>query len=149
MAVVASNSVQVSFDASGHGSINTHKCTSIINQFDQEFSTTQEVMAKLNQESDAIGDILLIIQEVAEQTNLPTLYAAGNQWRGFAVVAHEARNMARRAQDSTEQIGAQIYTLQSEFRVVTNKMGTWLAVVSGKHHGKTKLRRIDLTRGRY
>ncbi|MDH1262627.1 methyl-accepting chemotaxis protein [Pseudomonas sp. GD03944] len=121
---VAQNAEQASLAArdadqeAQQGNQVVQQAVSQIGDLASEVEQSAEAIQALNQESARIGSVLEVIRNVAEQTNLLALNAAieaaraGEQGRGFAVVADEVRALARRAHESTEEIETLIASLQ-------------------------------------
>jgi len=95
-----------------------NRVISSINGLAQDIGQSSDVIGQLETESKNIGSVLDVIRGIAEQTNLLALNAAieaaraGEQGRGFAVVADEVRTLASRTQQSTEEIQNMIQKLQ-------------------------------------
>lgn len=102
-----------------------HTSVSNVEKLAQQLETATEQARTLQQESDKIGNILSVIINIAEQTNLLALNAAieaaraGEAGRGFAVVADEVRTLATRTQSSTDEINNLINTIQTSISDVS------------------------------
>ncbi|MCV6589312.1 MAG: methyl-accepting chemotaxis protein [Marinobacterium sp.] len=100
------------------GNQNVQNAVTSVNELAGQISETSQQLQQLDRHTQEIGNILDVIKDIADQTNLLALNAAieaaraGESGRGFAVVADEVRVLAKRTDDSTEEIHSQIERLQ-------------------------------------
>ena len=122
-------------DSSGRASASAQSGASIVrdtvdgmNRIAEKVRASASVVEKLGTRSDQIGEIVATIEDIADQTNLLALNAAieaaraGEQGRGFAVVADEVRALAERTTRATREIGTMIKSIQQETRQAVNSM---------------------------
>ena len=127
-----------------NGSNVVNQAVSATNSLSNEMSHATEAIKALAKDSDNIGVVLDVIRGIAEQTNLLALNAAieaaraGEQGRGFAVVADEVRTLASRTQTSTEEIQRMIEKLQqgSHKAVLTMEKGNEQTKISVARAGE-------------
>ncbi len=137
---IASNAATAAETAT-HASDNTDVGRKVVNQakdaisrLAQDIENTGQVVEQLASTTQDIGSILGVIRDISEQTNLLALNAAieaaraGEQGRGFAVVADEVRNLASRTADSTEEIQKMINQLQSDAKDAVTAMNAGKAI---------------------
>lgn len=129
-AEMTANAAQVSTQACVEGNEVIVKSSDSIEQLSLQLGDASKVVSALEENATEINQILSTIQAIAEQTNLLALNAAieaaraGEQGRGFAVVADEVRVLSHRTQDSTEEIRAMIATLQQNSQHAVSSMAS-------------------------
>ena len=126
----ASNSAKESDRHANQGQTVVTQAVDAINALASEISGNAEVIENLKGQSESISAIVDVIQGIAEQTNLLALNAAieaaraGEQGRGFAVVADEVRMLASRTHESTEEIVSMIKSIQDSAQTAATEMSS-------------------------
>jgi len=127
-ASLASSASTEASSISKEGAIVVEKTVQTINSLAKTVENSSTVIDKLEADSKQVGAVLDVIKGIADQTNLLALNAAieaaraGEQGRGFAVVADEVRTLASRTQDSTTEIQKTIEQLQIAARSAVEAM---------------------------
>ncbi|MEM0554701.1 MULTISPECIES: methyl-accepting chemotaxis protein [Aeromonas] len=127
-ALQAARMTQEAQQVVGQGEAVVDRTIKAIDHINREVLRTAESIGQLEQQCSQIGGVISVIRGIAEQTNLLALNAAieaaraGEQGRGFAVVADEVRSLASRTQGATVEIQQMIEQLQSGARASVNAM---------------------------
>ena len=124
----ASNAAASASAEAQDGALQSTNAIGAIEKLDSEIKAATKVIEDVKEESTKIGSVLDVIRGIAEQTNLLALNAAieaaraGEQGRGFAVVADEVRTLATRTSDSTQEIENMVKSLDQKTSNAVEKM---------------------------
>ncbi|UUM67509.1 methyl-accepting chemotaxis protein [Aeromonas veronii] len=127
-ALQAARMTQEAQNVVGQGENVVERTIKAIDHINREVLRTADTIGQLEQQCSQIGGVISVIRGIAEQTNLLALNAAieaaraGEQGRGFAVVADEVRSLANRTQGATVEIQQMIEQLQSGARASVTAM---------------------------
>jgi len=143
---LAADSAQQAASTTEHGFSVVAKTVEGMRRRGEEAKANAQNIASLGERSDQIGMIVATIEDIADQTNLLALNAAieaaraGEQGRGFAVVADEVRALAERTTRATREIGEMIRAIQSETGSAIVSME---ASVKGSEQGVTDASQLE------
>jgi methyl-accepting chemotaxis protein len=124
----ASEGAERASQSANNGGMVVERTVIVMGQIAQKVQETAKTVESLGQRSDQIGAIIGTIEDIADQTNLLALNAAieaaraGEQGRGFAVVADEVRALAERTTRATKEIGEMIKAIQRETKGAVEAM---------------------------
>ena len=134
-AAEAHNISEASGALSDDGATVIHNAASEMRKISEAVQSSSEIIEDLGRQSDHITSIVNTIKDIADQTNLLALNAAieaaraGEQGRGFAVVADEVRKLAERTAQSTTEIAGMVSSIQNGTRDAVSSMQTGVAQV--------------------
>ncbi|TWJ18245.1 bacteriohemerythrin [Geobacter argillaceus] len=142
--MLAAESAKRANDAADHGATVVEKSIAVMKRIADRVKSSASTVTELGQKSDQIGAIVDTIQDIADQTNLLALNAAieaaraGEQGRGFAVVADEVRALAERTTKATKEISEMIKVIQRNTQTAVSAMEEGVAEV---HNGTDEAER--------
>jgi twitching motility protein PilJ len=119
---------RTSLAAAEKGQTAVHNAISGMNEIRDQIQDTAKRIKRLGESSQEIGEIVELISDITEQTNVLALNAAiqaasaGEAGRGFTVVAEEVQRLAERSAEATKQIGAIVKTIQTDTQDAVSAM---------------------------
>jgi len=137
-ATESSEIAQRSVEIASNGAGSVHRTIQGMDTIREQIQETAKRIKRLGESSQEIGDIVELIDDIADQTNILALNAAmqaamaGEAGRGFAVVADEVQRLAERSSNATKQIEALVKTIQADTNEAVSSMeATTTGVVAG------------------
>ncbi len=137
-AVDSADIAQRSLEIAARGAVAVRRTIGGMDNIREQIQETSKRIKRLGESSQEIGDIVEIIDDIADQTNILALNAAmqaamaGDAGRGFAVVADEVQRLAERSSNATKQIDALVKTIQADTNEAVSSMETTTSeVVAG------------------
>ncbi|MDR2668498.1 MAG: methyl-accepting chemotaxis protein [Desulfovibrio sp.] len=135
-AAQASDQTGLTRDKARNGAKLVNQVVSAINNVNSVAATLQNNMRELGTLAESIGNVMNVISDIADQTNLLALNAAieaaraGEAGRGFAVVADEVRKLAEKTMSATQEVGSSINAIQMSAKGNIEEVGSAVASIS-------------------